>query len=192
MRWLGGILLIAACGSKDPPTPPPSASTSENADASDAPTPKPPPARKKLRGAWGTLEVDGAFRPGASMIPLPQGMTADVEYVRYTESGAAVGRLVIAHQDVPGLGATPAPRYEDAGGDQLAAVVCPGGTMDTAMIEIADGSQARIQCTRSAFGPGVVAMARKKIRAYELICADESDPRACFEIVKTFSPAAPP
>lgn len=184
---------LVACGSKDAASGATTgASTLEPpAVESDETAPKPPPARKKLRGAWGTIEVDGAFRPGASMIPLPKGMTADVEYVRYSEGGSALGRLVILHQEVPGLGMTPPPKVEDASGDLLAGVVCPGGSMPTGQIQIADGQAANIACTRSKWGNGIVATARKKLRVYELICSDESDPNACIEILKTFAPAAP-
>lgn len=189
---LGG----AACGSKDKPGS--SSSTGAAVESADeAPSevpsaPPPPPAKKRLRGAWGTIEVDGAFRPGKSMIPLPPGMTADVEYVRYSEGGSALTRLVIVHQDVPGLAMTPEPRLADAGGELLAGVACPGGSIDTGEIVIANDQRARIQCTRSALGPGIVATARMGPRAYELICVEETDATRCIEYLNTFAPAAPP
>lgn len=190
---LAAALALVACSSKGAPSGSTSGATTSEPDASEAEetAPRPPPARKKLRGEWGTIEVDGAFRAGASMIPLPEGMTADVEYVRYSDGGTALARLVIVHREVPGLGMTLPPKIEDAGGELLAGVVCPGGSLPTGQILIADGQAANMACTRSKFGPGIVATARKKLRLYELICSDESDPLACIEILKTFSPAAP-
>lgn len=188
------LIEASACGSNDERTS--SSSTGDSIEASSESTeptaPKPPPAKKKLRGAWGTIEVDGAFRPGNSFIPLPAGMTADVEYVRYSDGGTALARLVILHQDVPGLAATPDPRLEHSAGDLLAAVVCPGGSMDVGEILIANNERARIQCTRSSLGPGVVASARKGTRAYEVICIEETDPVRCIEYINTFAPAPPP
>lgn len=189
------LLGASACGSNDKPS---SSSTGADVapDPSDAATesaaPRPPPAKKRLRGAWGTIEVDGAFRPGNSFIPLPAGMTADVEYVRYSEGGTALARLVIVHRDVPGLAAIPEPRLADSAGDLLAGVACPGGSIDTGEIVIANNERARIQCTRSSLGPGVVASARKGTRAYEVICIEETDALRCIEYLNTFAPAAAP
>lgn len=186
-------LLASACSSRKER---PSGSTSGPDEApeteeSEAPTAPPPPPLKMLRGAWGTMEVDGAFRPGKSTIPLPPGMTADVEYVRYTEGGAAVGRLVIAHQDIPGLGNIPEPKLEHSTGDLLTAVSCPNGSTDTAEVVIANDERAHVRCTRSSLGPGIVATARKKTRAYEVICIDESDAKICMDYLATFAPASP-
>lgn len=188
------VAVFTACSSKETKSGTTSGDVGEEVEtttaSSDRP-PQPPPARKKLRGTWGTIEVDGAFRPGASMIPLPAGMTADVEYVRYSDGGSALGRLVIVHREEPGLAATPEPKLEHATGDALSSVACPGGTMDTGLILLPDGQDARILCTRSQLGPGIVATARKKLRVYELICVDDSDPIACLDILKTFAPGAP-
>jgi hypothetical protein len=180
-------LSIAAlgCGPPEKHEPAPSETESEEPQPFDEAS----PSDKILMGAWGTLIVPKEFRDDpSSAAHVPEGAALDIVYSRRDEYGIA-GRLTIAHEDKP-QNLLAQPDMKNMPGDDLTAVACPGGSVDTGEVVVKKGAKARIQCATSSRGGGIVAVIRQGTRLYDFVCVERGADgiTKCIQYLKTFEP----